>query len=95
MKPFTRNARPYGCGIATSNLGSNITLRPNFDFTHTSFKVVRIPIATAQYYISSACTALHLIDEIILLTMLTEQLPDFYYINNLQGLVACLVGDMS
>ena len=47
MKSFPRQSRSRGGGIAIvykSTLGSNITFKTNFDFTHTSFKVVQASI---------------------------------------------------
>ena len=47
VKSFPRQSRSRGGGIATvykSTLGSNITFKINFDFTHTSFEVVQAPI---------------------------------------------------
>ena len=47
MKSFPRQSRSRGGGIATvykSTLGSNITFKTNFDFTHTSFEVIIIII---------------------------------------------------
>ena len=47
VKSFPRQSRSRGSGIATvykSTLGSNITFKTNFDFTHTSFKVVQASI---------------------------------------------------
>ena len=44
VKSFPRQSRSHGGGIATiykSILGSIIALKPNFDFTHTSFEVVQ------------------------------------------------------
>ena len=44
VKSFPRQSRSRGGGIATvykSTLGSNITFKANFDFTHTSFEVVQ------------------------------------------------------
>ena len=44
VKSFLRQSRSRGGGIATvykSTLGSNITFKTNFDFTHTSFEVVQ------------------------------------------------------
>ena len=43
VNSFLHQSRSHGGGIATvckSTLGSNITFKTNFDFTHTSFKVV-------------------------------------------------------
>ena len=99
VKSFPRQSRSRGGGIATvykSTLGSNITFKTNFDFTHTSFEVVQASITLQHNTLHfSVCTALHQTDETILLTMLTEQLPDLLdYVNNLPGFV-CLVGDMN
>ena len=47
VKSFPRQSRSRGGGIATvykSTLGSNIIFKTNFDFTHTSFKVVQASI---------------------------------------------------
>ena len=47
VKSFPRQSRSCGGGIATvykSTLGSNITFKTNFDFTHTSFEVVQASI---------------------------------------------------
>ena len=47
LKSFSRQSRSRGGGIATvykSTLGSNITFKTNFDFTHTSFEVVQASI---------------------------------------------------
>ena len=44
VKSFPRQSRSRGGGIAIvykSTLGSNITFKTNFDFTHTSFEVVQ------------------------------------------------------
>ena len=44
VKSFPCQSRSRGGGIATiykSTLGSNITLKTNFDFTHTSFEVMQ------------------------------------------------------
>ena len=99
MKSFPRQSRFCGGGIATvckSTLGSDITFKTNFDFTHTSFQVVQASITLQHSTLHfSVCTALHQTVETILLTMFTEQLNDLLdYINNLQGFVF-LVGDMN
>ena len=47
VKSFPRQSRSRGGGIATvykSILGSSITFKTNFDFTHTSFEVVQASI---------------------------------------------------
>ena len=99
VKSFPRQSRSRGGGIATVykyTLGSSITFKTSFDFTHTSFEVVQASITlqhnTLSFYV---CTDLHQTDETTLLTMFTEQLPDLLdYVNSLPGLV-CLVGDMN
>ena len=98
VKSFPRQSRSRGGGIATvykSTLGSNITFKTNFDFTHTSFEVVQASITLQHNTLHFFCLyALHQTDETILLTMF-EQLPDLLdYVNNLPGF-ACLVGDMN
>ena len=53
VKSFPRQSRSRGRGIATvykSTLGSNITFKTNFDFTHTSFEeCAGINYFTAQH----------------------------------------------
>ena len=73
VKLFSRQSRSRGFEIATaykSTIGSNITFKTNFDFTHTSFEVVQASITlqhnTFHYFV---CTALHQTDETILLTL--------------------------
>ena len=47
VESFPRQSRSRGGGIVTAykcTLGSNITFKTNFDFTHTSFKVVQASI---------------------------------------------------
>ena len=100
MKSFPRQSRSRGGGIATiykSTLGSNITFKTNFDFTHTSFEVVQASI-TLQH------NTLHFLSlyrpppnrrNNLTVSMFTEQLPDnLDYVDNLPGFV-CLVGDMN
>ena len=51
VKSFPRQSRSRGGGIATvykSTLGSNITLKTNFDLTHTSLEIVQANL-TAQH----------------------------------------------
>ena len=96
VKSFPRQSRSCGGGIATvykSTLGSNITFKTNFDFTHTSFEVVQASITLKHNTLHfSVCTDLHQTDETILLTMFTEQLPDLLdYVNSLPGLFVLLV----
>ena len=76
VKSFPRQSRSRGGGIATvykSTLGSNITFKTNFDFTHTSFIVVQASRHQLLYsttrYIFSVCTDLHQTDETTLLTL--------------------------
>ena len=100
VKSFPRQSRSRGGGIATvykSTLGSSITFKTNFDFTHTSFEVVQASITLQHNAFHFFC--LHrpppnrrnnLTD-----SMFTEQLPDLLdYVNNLPGFV-CLVVDMN
>ena len=73
VKSFPRKSRSRGGGIATvykSTLGSSITFKTSFDFTHTSFEVVQASI-TLQHNILhfSVCTDLHQTDETTLLTL--------------------------
>ena len=99
MKSFPRQSRSRGGGIYTvykSTFGSKITFKTNFDFTHTSFKVVQASI-TLQHktlhffpYRPPPNRRYNLTD-----SMFTEQLPDLLdYVSNLPGFV-CLVGDMN
>ena len=73
VKSFPRQSRSRGGGIATvykSTLGSNITFKTNFDFTHTSFEVVQASMTLQHNTLHfSVCTALHQNDETILLTL--------------------------
>ena len=59
VKSFQRQSRSRGGRIATaykSTLGSNITFKTNFDFTHTSFEVVQASITllpnTLHFFLS-------------------------------------------
>ena len=100
MNAFPRQSRSRGGGIAAvykSTLGSNITFKTNFDFTHTSFVVVQASITVHHYALHVFCLYCpppirrnNPTD-----SMYTEQLPDLLdYISNLPGL-DCLVGDMN
>ena len=100
VKSFPRQSRSRGGGIAAvykSTLGSNITFKTNFDFTHTSFEVVQASITLQHNTLHFFCLYRpptnrrnHLTD-----SMFTEQLPDLLdYVNSLPGFV-CLVGDMN
>ena len=100
VKSFPRQSRSRGGGIATvykSTLGSNITFKTNFDFTHTSFEVVQASITLQHNTLHFFCLYRpppsrrnNLTDSIF-----TEQLPDLLdYVNSLPGFV-CLVGDMN
>ena len=58
VKSFSRQSRSPGGGIATaykSTLGSNITLKTNFDFTNTSFEVVQASINLQHNTLHSFC----------------------------------------
>ena len=100
MKSFPRQSRSRGGGIATvckSTLGSNITFKTNFDFTHTSFEVVQASITLQHNTLHFFCLYRPPPNRRNKLTdsMFTEQLPDLRdYVNSLPGLV-CLVGDMN
>ena len=100
VKSFPRQSRSRGGGIATvykSTLGSNITFKTNFDFTHTSFEVVQASIILQHNTLHSFCLYRPPPNRQNNLTdsMFTEQLPDLLdYVNNLPGFV-CLVGDMN
>ena len=100
MKSFPRQSRSRGGGIATvykSTLGSNITFKTNFDFTHTSFEVVQASITIQHYTLHFFCLYRPAPNRQNNLTdsMFTEQLPDLLdYVNNITGFV-CLVGDMN
>ena len=100
VKSFPCQSRSRGGGIATvckSTLGSNITLKTNFDFTHTSFEVVQASYTLQNNTLHFVCLYRpppfrrnNLTD-----CMFSEQLPDLLdYVNNLPGF-ACLVGDMN
>ena len=59
VKSFPRQLRSRGGGIATvykSTLGSSITFKTCFDFTHTSFEVVQASITlqhnTLHFFLS-------------------------------------------
>ena len=100
VKSFPRQSRSRGGGIATvykSTLGSNITFKTNFDFTHTSFEVVQASITLLHNTLHFFCRYRPPPNRRNNLTdsMFTEQLPDLLdYVNSLPGFV-CLVGDMN
>ena len=80
-----------------SFLGSNITLKTNCYFTHTSFEVVQASITLQHNTLHFSCLYRPPPNRRNNLTdsMFTEQLPDLLdYVNNLPGFV-CLVGDMN
>ena len=62
VNSFPRQSRSRGSGIATvckSTLGSNITFKTNFDFTHTSLEVVQESITLQHNTLHfSVCTAI-------------------------------------
>ena len=100
VKSFPRQSRSRGGGTATvskSTLGSNITFKTNFDFTHTSIEVVQASITLQHNTLHFFCLYRpppnrrnNLTDSIF-----TEQLHDLLdYVNNLPGFV-CLVIDMN
>ena len=100
MKSFPRQSRFRVGGITTvykSTLGSNITFKTNFDFTHTSFEVVQASITLQHNTLHFFCLYSPPPNRRNNLTdsMFTEQLPDLLnYVDNLPEFV-CLVGDMS
>ena len=100
VKSFQHQSRSRGGGIATvykSTLGSNITFKTNFDFTHTSFEVVQASITLQHNTLHFFCLYRPPSNRQNNLTdsMFTEQLPDLLdYVNSLPGFV-CLVGDMN
>ena len=100
VKSFPRQSRSRGGGIATvykSTLGSNITFKTNFDFTHTSFEVVQASITLQHNTLHFFCLYRPPPNRRNNLTdsMFTEQLPDLLdYVNSLPGFV-CLVDDMN
>ena len=100
VKSFPRQSRSRGGGISTvykSTLGSNITFKTNFDFTHTSFEVVQASITLQHNTLHFFCLYRPPPNRRNNLTdsMFTEQLPDLLdYVNSLPGFI-CLVGDMN
>ena len=100
VKSFPRQSRSRGGGIATvykSTLGSIITFKTCFDFTHTSFEVVQASITLQHNTLHFFCLYRPPPNRRNNLTdsMFTEQLPNLLdYVNSLPGLV-CLVGDMN
>ena len=81
MKSFPRQSRSRGGGIAIvykSTLGSNITFKTNFDFTHTSFEVVQASITLQHNTLHFFCLYRPPPNRRNNLTdsMFTEQLPD-------------------
>ena len=68
VKSFPRQSRSRGGGIATvykSTLGSSITFKTSFDFTHTSLEVVQASITLQHNTLHFFC----LYDETTLLTL--------------------------
>ena len=100
VKSFPRQSRSRGGGIAAvckSTLGSNITLKTNFDFTHTLFEVVQASITLQHNTLHFFCLYRPPPNRRNNLTdsMFTVQLTDLLdYVNNLAGFV-CLLGDMN
>ena len=100
MKSFPRQSRSCGGGIATvykSTLGSNITFKTNFDFTHTSFEVVQASITlkhNTPHFLCLYCPPPNRRNNLTD-SMFIEQLPDLPdYVSTLPGFV-CVVGDMN
>ena len=100
VKSIPRQSRFRGGDIATvykSTLGSNITFKANFDFTHTSFEVVQASITLQHNTLHFFCLYRPPPNRRSNLTdsMFTEQLPDLLdYVNNLPEFVY-LVGDIN
>ena len=100
VKSFRRQSRSRGGEIAIvckSILGSNITFKTNFDFTHTSFEVVQASITLQHNTLHFLCLYRPTPNRRNNLTdsMFTEQQHDLLdYINNLTEFV-CFVGDMN
>ena len=113
VKSFPRQSRSRGGGFALhcialhlicigltvykSTLGSNISFKTNFDFTHTSFEVVQASITLQHNTLHFFCLYRPPPNRRNNLTdsMFSEQLPDLLdYVNSLPGIV-CLVGDMN
>ena len=100
VKSFPRQSWSRGGGIATvykSTLGSNITFKTNFDFTHTSLEVVQASITLQHNTLHFFCLYRPPRNRRNNITdsMFIEQLPDILdYVNNLPGF-ACLIGDMN
>ena len=100
VRSFPRQSRSRGGGIATehkSTLGSNITFKTNFDFTHTSIEVVQASITQQHNTLHFFCPYRPPPNRRNNLTdcMFTEQLPDLRdYVNSRPGFV-CVVGDMN
>ena len=73
VKTFPRQSRSRGGGIAIvykSTLGSNITFKTNFDFTHTSFEVVQASITLQHNTLHFFCLYRpHQTDKTTLLTL--------------------------
>ena len=99
-KSFPRQSRSRGVGIAVvykSTLGSNITFKTNFDFTHTSFEVVLTSITLQHNTLHFFCLYRPPPNRRNNLTdsMFSEQMSDLLdYVNSLPGFV-CLLGDMN
>ena len=100
VKSFPRQSRSRVGGIATiykSILGSNISFKTKFDFTHTSFEIVQASITSLHNTLHLSCLYRPPPNRRNNLTdsMFTQQLPNLLdYINNLPGF-ACLLGDMN
>ena len=100
VKSFPRQSRSRGGGIATISkyiLGSNITFKTSFDFTHASFEEVQTSITLQHNTLHFFCLYRPPPNRRNNLTdsMFTEQLPNLLdYVNSLPGHV-CLVGDMN
>ena len=100
VKSFPRQSRSRCGGIATiykSLLGSSITFKTKFDFSHTSFEIVQASTTLQHNTLRFICLYRPPKNRRnnLIVSMFTEQLPELLdYVNNLPGFV-CLVGDMS
>ena len=100
MKSFPHQLRSCGGGITIiykSTLGSNITFKTNFDFTHTSFEVVQASMTLQHNTLHFFCLYRSPPNRRNNITdsMFTEKLPDLLdCVSNLPG-IRCLVGDMN
>ena len=99
-KSFPRQSRSRGGGIATvykSILSSNITFKTNFDFTHTSFEIVKASVTSQHNSLHFVCLYCpppnrrnNLSDSIF-----TEQLPDLFLLHKQPPKTCLSCGDIN